>query len=371
MHGTGSPQEHFALRRLRLRAAALLAVGPLLACTPEQVPMTPVGPPPQSPTVQAGDHVHYVSAQAGRDRWPGTRAKPWRTLGEALPALKPGDLLYVRGGSYRERVVKLKIRLGAPGARIVVQAFPGERPVVRGLVWLRRPSYWTFDGINVTWDPAENRPYQQMVKVNGGVGWTWRNSEVWGARSYADFVVTGSTPGEPADWSLRGNCFHNSRARSEGRWHTSLSVGDVTPGSGPGLVARNLFWSESAGRNITLGQGPVRIVLRYNTLYGAAVPVVLAGKGRGLTIDRNIIGSDQVPVLVRSPDLAGPGHVIRHNLGFGAKAFVSSAEGDLRIGAGNLLVERPFKRLHGCSGFRDGTEVTLPYGRYGISAPGT
>ena len=91
----------------------------------------------------------YVAGN-GDDRDQGTRRKPWRTLGFSMARLRAGDRLFVRGGTYRERI-KLRPRGGRPDARIVVQAFPGERPVVVGQFWLGDARYWTVDGINVTW----------------------------------------------------------------------------------------------------------------------------------------------------------------------------------------------------------------------------
>ena len=46
----------------------------------------------------------YVDANAGDDANDGTRESPWRTIHHAAALLKPGDVLYLRGGVYYEHV---------------------------------------------------------------------------------------------------------------------------------------------------------------------------------------------------------------------------------------------------------------------------
>src|SRR5688572_27325640 len=45
----------------------------------------------------------FVDAQRGDDAQAGSEAQPWKTLRHALRQLKPGDTLYLRGGTYYER----------------------------------------------------------------------------------------------------------------------------------------------------------------------------------------------------------------------------------------------------------------------------
>src|SRR6266571_5195282 len=109
-------------------------------------------------------HVYYVATN-GSDSNPGTIDQPWATLTNALGDLQPGDTLYVRGGTYQERVLPGPLAKGTESAPIIVQAYPGEFPVVKGLFWVNEPTYWIFDGINVTWDPVKNQLGEHMVKL--------------------------------------------------------------------------------------------------------------------------------------------------------------------------------------------------------------
>lgn len=89
----------------------------------------------------------FVDAVKGDDKNPGSVAKPWQTLRHALRQLKPGDTLYLRGGTYYERPVLS--RSGTAEAPITIAAHPGELVVIDG-------------GLREFWDnPASAwQPYQ-------------------------------------------------------------------------------------------------------------------------------------------------------------------------------------------------------------------
>src|SRR5947209_7791327 len=46
----------------------------------------------------------FVDDARGQDGNAGTAQAPWKTLAHALRRLKPGDTLYLRGGTYHEKV---------------------------------------------------------------------------------------------------------------------------------------------------------------------------------------------------------------------------------------------------------------------------
>jgi hypothetical protein len=73
--------------------------------------------------------VYYV-APSGNDRNPGTEAQPFRTISQGVSVAQAGDTVYVKEGTYYERV---KIRnSGTADNPIVISAYPGERPVIDG-----------------------------------------------------------------------------------------------------------------------------------------------------------------------------------------------------------------------------------------------
>lgn len=316
--------------------------------------------------------VRYVSP-GGRDKWRGTEAKPWRTLGRALPAMLAGQTLYVRGGVYRERLVKVGLRPAHESEPIVVRAYPGERPLVRGLMWLNEPRYWTFDGINVAWDPELSPPARHLLKLAGGVGWTWRNGEVWGARAPTNVLIVGTRPGQPKDWSFEANCIHDLDMPAAVQLGSNLAVGDMQ-GAGPGRIIRNLIFDEDLrGRNIRLGggdsgsaaTGPTDVAVAYNTVLGARVAVALAGSTSGVQVERNLLGRSKSGTVVRAGQLRGARNVVRHNLGIEAERFFRPGTGSLEPGPGNILLDKGevgVRSGSGCDGFGP-TTVASAYGR--------
>jgi parallel beta-helix repeat protein len=73
--------------------------------------------------------TYYVSKK-GRDRNPGTEARPWKTIRKAAKTLLAGDTVYIKAGTYRERVVPS--RSGSADKYITYSAYPGDRVTIDG-----------------------------------------------------------------------------------------------------------------------------------------------------------------------------------------------------------------------------------------------
>uniref|UniRef100_UPI0006985359 right-handed parallel beta-helix repeat-containing protein n=1 Tax=Hymenobacter terrenus TaxID=1629124 RepID=UPI0006985359 len=96
----------------------------------------------------SGAHAtdYYVSNDQGSDTNPGTLALPFKTIQKAadLPALAPGDVVYVRAGTYINAnanrysgaAVDIK-KSGAPGKYIVFRNYPGDaqKPLIQFASW--------------------------------------------------------------------------------------------------------------------------------------------------------------------------------------------------------------------------------------------
>jgi hypothetical protein len=72
----------------------------------------------------------FVDAARGDDANDGTARAPWKTLDHALRRLKPGDTLYLRGGTYHEKVILR--RSGTAEAPITIASHPGELAIIDG-----------------------------------------------------------------------------------------------------------------------------------------------------------------------------------------------------------------------------------------------
>jgi hypothetical protein len=89
----------------------------------------PCADPPSGDDLSGGRQL-FVSPE-GDDAGEGDLAHPWRTLDHAVDQLRPGDTLFLRGGTYREREVAIRAR-GEPGAPITIVNFAGEEVVIDG-----------------------------------------------------------------------------------------------------------------------------------------------------------------------------------------------------------------------------------------------
>jgi hypothetical protein len=84
-----------------------------------------------SPThAQAPQASTYYVAPGGNDDNPGTILLPWRTIQKAANTLVAGDTVYVRAGTYPERVVPQNS--GSGGGYITYAAYPGETVTIDG-----------------------------------------------------------------------------------------------------------------------------------------------------------------------------------------------------------------------------------------------
>ncbi|NLF95068.1 MAG: DUF1565 domain-containing protein [Oligosphaeraceae bacterium] len=72
--------------------------------------------------------AEYFVASSGSDDSPGSREAPFRTIGKAAALVQAGDVVTVRGGTYREQIT---IRSsGTAEAPIVFRGAPGETAVL-------------------------------------------------------------------------------------------------------------------------------------------------------------------------------------------------------------------------------------------------
>jgi hypothetical protein len=152
-----------------------------------------------------------------------------------------------------ENVTTISISHCTAGAPITVQAVAGQDPVIEGLLWLHSPSYWTINDIDVTWNPA-NTSDEHMVKMEGGVGWHYINSELWGAHSYAALLISDDNGVSPVTWTVADNCIHDTYQSNSTNQDQLIYANPGLGGSG-GVVTRNLLFNATNGQGLKLG-GP-------------------------------------------------------------------------------------------------------------------
>ena len=95
-------------------------------------------PVSSGPKVGSGDADYYVSPN-GNDSSSGSKSNPFKTLYKVSKVVKPGDTVFLRGGTYREfgqtyfgydrGAFKTDGKKGKP---ITIMSYPGERAVIDG-----------------------------------------------------------------------------------------------------------------------------------------------------------------------------------------------------------------------------------------------
>jgi hypothetical protein len=308
-----------ALRKSKL--FAVIAASLLSAAVPANA--SEYQPASEMPPAESSGEVYYV-APYGSDQGEGSLESPWATLTRSLKSLQPGDVLLVRGGTYRERV-HARVSPASPDLPITVAAYGDETPVVKGLLWITDASHWAFEGINVTWDPDTGHRTEHMVKFTGGTGWSFTGAEVWGARSYAAVLVAARA----SNWRIAHNRIRNTRPTNRKNQDDLISV---TALGGGGVIERNLLIRSPNGRAVGIGPrrrgagAPRGITVRYNTMFANRGPANIEmrfGSHRN-RIYRNLM----VRSRPRHPNIAayklwGKGNLVYQNLGWRSRTVVN------------------------------------------------
>jgi hypothetical protein len=339
-------------RRTNVFVLVIAAALALAACT---------APGPVDVAQSAGGGHVYAVAPYGNDANRGTVAHPFRTFSKALSQLRAGDTLYARGGTYDEQVKATSIAPGTPSHRIVVHNYPGERPVIRGQFWLAYPSYWTVDGINVTWAPTN--PKEHMVQLYGGTGWILQNSEIWGQGAGVTMMKSGLLIGDGrrnnlGTYVVRNNCIHDNE--------TNMYLDDFSQSPDPhGTIERNIIFNAYDGRGIKLGPpdevgGPKNVVVQYNTIYRSYQNVSLSRNASHNVITHNLLGAAS-GANVGTYRLYGTDNRVTDNAAFDGARFADDGVAVL----GNRMIGAPAFNTIGCGGFRTSDASLAHYGRYG------
>lgn len=105
-------------------------------------------------SVPVSHNVFYVSKN-GSDSNPGTFEKPWQTISKATYSLRPGDTVYIREGTYAERVCLRNS--GAPEKYITYSAYPGDKVTIDGA-----GIDWGYD-----WDSLLALSSQSYIRIVG------------------------------------------------------------------------------------------------------------------------------------------------------------------------------------------------------------
>ena len=117
---------------------------------------------------ETGGHEFYVSI-TGSDENDGSRSMPFRTIQAAASVARPGDVITVHQGTYRERINPPRGGL-SDDQRIVYQAAPGEKVMIKGSEVI---TGWTEEK-NDTWKVViENSFFGDFNPYNDVISGDW------------------------------------------------------------------------------------------------------------------------------------------------------------------------------------------------------
>jgi len=314
----------------------------------------------------------YYLAPGGSDAQPGTADKPWASFTYALTRLRPGDSLIVRGGEYREQIRNPSVARATPNQPIRVMRMPGERPTIRGLLWLRDIDHWIISGIDVTWDPITGESDEHMVKITNGVGWRLEQGEFWGARSFAAVLVASTRADEPRNWTIANNCIHDTES-TNGTNEDHLIYANTQTGSG-GTISGNLLFDAPNGSGVKLG-GPsddsvgthdVRVI--HNTIAHTGQNILIAWtSSRNEVVGNLLIGVEGNRSNIRAYQLSGTDNVATGNAGGGSGSLFEGDTGYLAVadGGGNVWPFDPgFPSEFSCDDLGASNPSAAQYGHF-------
>ena len=241
--------------------AAITVTAPTTGCTGSW-PAAVYPPMPPS----AGQ-AFYVSSASGSDANPGTITAPWKTLQKAFDALQPGQIAYLRAGTYGAFCSSSSFtRAGTAAAPITVRGYPGERAVLHGQIRLEG-SYFRLAHVIVegpscgTWGASTQQGENLVLMVPG----TTHHVEVSNSEVYHSGWHAGIAAGGDDIWILNNYIHDNGGFNDPNQYNTSHGIyyHDGTRG----VVANNIL-EHNRAKGLSARYSGNHIIVANNTVVG-------------------------------------------------------------------------------------------------------
>jgi RNA polymerase sigma factor (sigma-70 family) len=224
-------------------------------------PSAPARPPGAGGVTRADIYV----APGGSDSGTGTAERPYATLGKAVAAVRPGQTIALRGGTYRPDEGVEITTSGAAGRRITLSNYRDERPVIDASgvpgEWMvtHRASYWTVQGLEI----KNSRSHAYVCRACR-YNIFRRLSIHHNARS----SLTLRDPGTVGNRVLDSDFFHNYDPDDRGRSGIGLAI---KFGAGEGNLIRGNRAFNNADNGFDLGEFTSPVAVERNWAYGNGI----------------------------------------------------------------------------------------------------
>jgi hypothetical protein len=262
-------------------------------------------------------------ATNGNDAGPGTADAPFATIQHAVDAANPGDLIYVRAGTYDEAVTITES--GEAGKPIIISCAPGDL----GLVKVTPPEGY-----------AQANPHGAVIHLEKGADYVWING--------LDVEGTKGQPGAPAHEHFKAcgilfeadsgigcrvtndviyDCLH---CGIKGGTQTFIQ-GDVIFDNGTGSLDHGIYMHDDNttidGNVIFNNSGwgvhgyvkPDGLVITHNVVFGNGVGGILLGGGDG-TVEWNTVADNGLFGIMYFRKFC-TGNVVEHNISEGNRVY--------------------------------------------------
>lgn len=331
----------------------------------------------------------YYVAKTGRDSNAGTVASPFLTLSKGLAALRSGDTLYIRAGTYAEGIRNNVASGSSWGSPTTVAAYAGERVVLAPTSGSRVVEFsdrhhividgLILDGKGVGYNVVKIVPTAHHIKI--------RNSELMNSKSQGILVTSLADSNEFINLKVHDNgsddldhgfyinssnnlverceVYRNAGAGVQiytgyagrsannniiryNRIHDNARVGERGAGvnmtAGTGNIAHhNLIWNNGSG--IQANWGAINVKIYSNTVYKNLRYAIYLGKGAGdnqggpaygATVRNNILFQNGSGL---TSDMSGT--VISNNL-TADPLFVGASAADFKLRAGSPAIDKGY-----------------------------
>ncbi len=318
--------------------------------------------PSGSLRAMAAEGRTFYVAQTGNDNNDGSLNSPWKTIQKAANTVAAGDTVYIRGGTYNEKVV-MKTS-GQSGAYITFQNYGSEKPVISGnglavgatdesssLIFINSKSYIKINGLQVSDFVSTSTNVPVGIRVVGSgfdiqiLNCTINGIKATGGldRNAHGIAVFGTNGNSPIDGIVIDGCevYGNILGQSESvvlngnvtnfrvtnnKIHDSDNIGvDFIGFEGTATQndqARNGVCSDNQVWNISSAKNP--------TYKGdACADGIYVDGGKNIVIERNKVWNCDIGIEAASEHRgkATENVTIRNNLVYGCKAVAGIAFG--------------------------------------------
>ena len=262
-----------------------------------------------------GSECDRYAAAAGRDAWPGSSTRPYRTVRKLVGALRPGEVGCLRG-SFREDVTIRK-------SGITLASDPDRgRATLRGRLFVADTANdVTVRGLLLDGRPVERPEEEQLPSptIMGDRAW-FVDNEVTNANTGICFVLGSGEFG-----TARGTVIERSRVHHCGRLPPTNHDHGIYVAIARDTVIRDNVIHANADRGVQLYPDADRTLVEHNVIDGNGTGVLFSGDAGGASsanvVRDNVITNSTVRYDVTAfwEQPVGSGNVVEGNCVWGGK----------------------------------------------------